>query len=100
MRDVAVDCEKCGSRGLDPCITSGGNISPEPHRVRRRAGYSMGSRSGYGYESNGSGTAACAHDTDPANAIKLAMWFISKSGGLEQAKRAFNAAAMALESFA
>jgi len=98
---ASVDCPRCKVRGSSPCRTIGGKIADWPHLARRRVESPRMLKGDLPKDrivkSRPEQTATSQAKT--ADHIKLAMWFISKVGGIESARRAFGAARAALESY-
>jgi len=94
---VGVVCPHCDSDANVRCYTSGGNIYSELcHKKRRQAAQRQGVE--LQIVKPPSGEAGTDVDIpDKVSALKLAFWFIEKSGGVERAKAYFAAAANALE---
>lgn len=77
---TAVECPYCDEPEGMPCVSSGGyTFDDGAHAARLTLGRKLG------------------RGNDPAQRLKLALWFIDKAGGPGLARKLFEAAATALE---
>ncbi len=93
---VGVLCPLCKAGADQQCITKSGNPYQERcHAARRRAALDQGVE--LVWRTPPPPTEQEREETTRAARIKMALWYIQKAGGVEPARKAFNAACRAME---
>lgn len=88
---TGIECPQCGTGADEQCRTTGGNLCTQPvHAARRKAALAVGvTLTEHGREDH--------EPLSPSQQLKLALWYVEKAGGVDNAKRWFAAAVVALE---
>lgn len=89
-------CDTCDASGDEPCMTSGGYVAQQPHGNRFKKGYTFEMQANHLLGSVGKYVKGGPPPGNPLEKVKLALWFVTTMGSVDEAQKALDAAKAAL----